>query len=176
MTRFQVRRAATAGIVLLTIVLGGCAVPPNERRRPAPPLSQQTLVEVEQVVKTIEVELASFVPDELTVAVEEKSRGSVMGCAPGGMSWGSSTIVRVAEQPDLRGVEVAVRSSWERAADFDIELTQGSTGDPRLVLRSAELGNYHFRQFDDKVQVLSFSTCFAYDAERDGRRWEIFAE
>ena len=34
----------------------------------------------------------------------------------------------------------------------------------------------YYRQFDDKVQVLSFSTCFAYDVERDGHRWEIAAE
>ena len=170
------RTAAVAGVVLLTIVLSGCAVPQFELRRPAPPLSQQTLVEVEQVVKAIEVELASFVPDEVTVAIEEKSRGSVMACAPGGVSWGSSTVVRVTEQPDLAGVEAAVRSRWARAGEFDIELTEASTGDPRLVLRSVELGNYYFRQFDDKVQVLSFSTCFAYDVERDGERWEIAAE
>ena len=174
--RVGARRAATAGVVLLAVVLGGCTVPPFELRRAAPPLSQQTLVEVEQVVKAIEVELASFVPDEVTIVIEEKSGGSVMGCAPGGMSWGSSTVVRVTEQPDLSDVAAAVRTGWARAGEFEIELTEASTGDPSLVLRSAEFGNYYFRQFDDKVQVLSFSTCFAYDAERDGHRWEIATE
>ncbi|TWX40976.1 hypothetical protein ES689_06205 [Frigoribacterium sp. ACAM 257] len=127
-------------------------------------------------MKAIEVELASFVPDEVTVVIEEKTRGSIMDCAPGGVSWGSSTVVRVTEQPDLGDVAAAVRAGWARTGEFEIELTEASTGDPSLVLRSAQLGNYYFRQFDDKVQVLSFSTCFAYDEERDGYPWEIAAE
>lgn len=140
------------------------------------PLSNQSLVEVQHVVKTIEVELASFVPDDVTIRVEEKAGGSISDCAPGGVSWGSSTIVRVVEQPDLGTVVDALMDGWSRADEFEIDLTETRKGEQRLVLRSAGLGSYHFRRFDDAVQVLSFSTCFAYDEERDGYAWEIFAE
>lgn len=139
-------------------------------------LSNESLLEVQHVVKTIEVELASFVPDDVTIRVEEKAGGSISDCAPGGVSWGSSTVVRVTEQPDLGNVVDAVEDEWARADEFEIDLSETPKGEQRLVLRSAELGNYHFRRFDDAVQVLSFSTCFAYDEERDGYAWEIFAE
>jgi hypothetical protein len=146
------------------------------REEVVPVLSQQTLVEIKTVVKEIEVEVASFVPGDVRVEIREKAGGSIMDCAPGGVTWGSSTLVVVTEQPDLRELEKTLRAEWHRAPDFEFELTKGSTGEPRLIMRSATLGNYYVHRRGDGLQVASFSTCFAYDPERDGYAWEIAAE
>jgi hypothetical protein len=151
-------------------------IQPDDTRPTVPVLSQQTLVEIKAVVKAIEMEVASFVPPDLAVSIEEKSSGSIMDCAPGGVSWGSSTAVVVTAQPDLGDLAKSLREGWPRAGDFEFELTKGSTGEPRLILRSKELGNYYVRRVEDVLQVASFSTCFAYDEERDGYAWEIAAE
>jgi hypothetical protein len=175
MTQFTRRARFVATIVILTSTVGGCAMAPLEGRT-EPVLSRQSLAEIKKVVKDIEVEVASFAPDELTVAMEEKPGGSISDCAPGGVSWGSSTSVVMTEPADLEELATALRAEWPRSRHFEIELTEGSTGAPRLALKSSEFGNYYVRLLDDGLQVLSFSTCFAYDEERDGYAWEIAAE
>ena len=159
------------------MALGGCGVERDGDERDAGPvLSQQTLAEVKIVVKEIEVEIAGHVPDSVRLGIHEKTQGALTGCAPGGAVWGSSTAVVVSEQPDLGDLEARLREDWSRAPDFEFELTRGSTGEPRLVLRSTVLGDYWVQRRESVLQVASFSTCFAYDAERDGYDWEIAAE
>jgi hypothetical protein len=165
----------TAGV--LVMALGGCGVGRNGVERDAGPVvSQQTLAEVKIVVKEIEVEIAGHVPDSVRLGIRQKTQGVLTGCSPGGAVWGSSTAVDVSEQPELGALEARLREDWSRAPDFEFELTRGSTGEPRLILRSTVLGNYWVQRREDVLQVASFSTCFAYDEERDGYAWEISAE
>jgi hypothetical protein len=174
-TKRSWRTAVVVGLVVT--VLGGCGMAHFVgREEVAPVLSRQTLAEVKVVVKEIEVEIASFVPEDVRVEIREKAGGSIMDCAPGGVTWGSSTFVVVTEQPDLHELEETLRAEWHRAPDFEFDLTKGSTGEPRLVLRSATSGNFYVHRRGDGLQVASFSTCFAYDPERDGYAWEIAAE
>jgi hypothetical protein len=167
--------AVTAGLAM--VMLGGCSTGQvGNGRDPGAVLSQETLAEVKIVVKEIELEIAGHVPDSVRLGIREKTQGALTECAPGGAVWGSSTVVDVSEQPDLGALEARLRADWPRAPDFDFELTRGSTDEPRLVLRSPELGNYWVQRREDVLQVASFSTCFDYDEERDGYDWEIGAE
>jgi len=174
------RAHVVRGVAVVAVVMtaaGGCSllrVPSGSG--PPRPLSQQTLDEVETDVKAIEQALIVFVPPELIAGPVESARGSILGCASGGASWGSHTSVPVMSQPDLDELARELQTTWDRAGEFDFDLTEASTGDPRLVLSSPTLGRYYVERVEDTLQVASFSTCFAYDAERDGHRWEIGAE
>ncbi|MBF4577955.1 hypothetical protein [Frigoribacterium sp. VKM Ac-2530] len=143
--------------------------------KPAPVVSQQTLAEIKPVVKAIEVEIASFVPVDLVIELQEKPGGSILDC-PGGVNWGSSTAVVMTEHLDLDQLERDLKAGWPRAADFEFERSEGPTGNPRLLLRSKSLGQYWVRRVEDGLQVMSFSACFAYDPLRDGYAWDIAAE
>jgi len=139
-------------------------------------LSPQPLSEIKLVVKGIEADIMSFVPEALIVDIEETPGGVLTGCAPGGASWGSNTSAIVTRQPDLGELVDDLRAGWSRADQFKFELTERATGEPRLVLRSEALGNYYVERIQEYLQVASFSTCFAYDEKRDGYAWEIAAE
>jgi len=164
-------------IALVMTATGGCSsLWSLSGSRPPVPLSQQTLVEVKADVKAIEQELIMFVPPELVDGPVESAGGSTLGCRTGGASWGSHTSVPVTSQPDLDEFASDLEATWDRAGEFDVDLTEASTGDPRLVLTSPSLGRYYVERVEEFLQVASFSTCFAYDVERDGERWEIAAE
>jgi hypothetical protein len=177
-----VRAAWTAGgaailAVVLTASLGGCSWRQAYNGAGArTQISQQTLAEIRVVVKEIEREVAAFVPPDLVTGEVESTSGSLTGCSPGAASWGSHTALPVSRPPAFRELADDLREHWSRAGDFDVELTEGSTGEPRLILRSPVLGNYYVEMIEEFLQVASFSTCFAYDAERDGYDWEIGAE
>jgi hypothetical protein len=169
------RPVAIVAAVIMT--LGGCSLinqPPGRAERA--PVSRETLAEIKLVVKGVEHEVAAFVPESLTAGSVESGGGSITDCAPGGVSWGSNTSVPVSSQPDYDDFTNELKEHWSRADEFDFELTEGSTGEPRLILRSPTLGNYYVERIQEFVQVASFSPCFAYDAERDGYAWEIAAE
>jgi hypothetical protein len=177
-----VKAVRTAGaVVTLAIVLvttiGGCSWHHASSGTGArSEISQQTMGEVKVVVKGIEQEVAAFVPPDLVTGEVESTDGSLTGCAPGAASWGSHTALPVSRPPAFRELADDLREHWSRVGDFDVELTEGSTGEPRLILRSPVLGNYYVEMIEEFLQVASFSTCFAYDAERDGYDWEIGAE
>lgn len=171
-----------AGLLVCSLILGGCVV--RERlleEEPAHAVSQQTLVEVQADVKAVEVEIATFVPESQRIEIREKPGGVISSCGAGGTSWGSSTTVVARVEPDLAQLNSDLERSWTRAADFSFELTTGSTGEPRLIIDSERLGTYIVEVYageadGDELRILSFSTCFAYDPERDGHPWEIAAE
>lgn len=166
-----------AGLVTCLLILGGVAM--NEELRstePARVLSQQTLAEVKVDVKAIEAEIAAVVPEPIRVEIRDKPGGVIMDCAPGGVSWGSSTRIITSEAPDLARLRDDLQREWSRAADFELTLTTGSTDEPRLIIDSDHLGSYIVDPYGHELQILSFSTCFAYDPERDGYAWEIAAE
>jgi len=169
-------RAATLAVVVVTS-LGGCStVGLSNSTSATPVVSQQTLAEIKPVVKGIEQEVAAFVPLGLVAGEVYSAGGSISDCAPGAVSWGSHTAVPVSRPPDLDELTAELRARWSRAGDFEVDLTEGSTQEPRLILRSPVLGDYYVEMIEESLQVASFSTCFAYDEERDGYAWEIFAE
>lgn len=168
--------AATLVVVVVTS-LGGCSTEGlSNGTSTTPVVSQQTLAEIKPVVKGIEQEVAAYVPPDLVAGEVDSAGGSISDCAPGAVSWGSHTAVPVSRPPDFDELTAELRARWSRAGDFEIELTEGSTQEPRLILRSPVLGDYYVEMIEESLQVASFSTCFAYDAERDGYDWEIGAE
>jgi hypothetical protein len=175
--RWSLRHIGTATAVLsIPFLIGSCTLMSTPQpERPAPVVSQQTLAEIKPVVKAIEVEIASFVPADLVIEIEEKPGGSILDC-PGGVNWGSSTAIVVTEQPDLDQLRTDLEAGWPRADDFEFERTEGPTGNPRLILRSESLGRYWVTRVEDVLQVASFSACFSYDPLRDGYAWQIAAE
>ena len=168
--------AATLAVALSTS-LGGCAWRhASDGSGVRTEISRQTLAEVRVVVKKIEEEVAAFVPPDLVTGEVESTTGSLTGCAPGAASWGSHTSMPVSRPPAFTAFTEDLREHWPRAGDFEFELTEGSTGEPRLILRSSALGNYYVEMIEEFLQVASFSTCFDYDEQRDGYDWEIGAE
>jgi hypothetical protein len=168
---------AAAGLVTCLLTLGGIAVSRELRTtEPARVLSQQTLADVKVDVKAIEAEIAALVPESVRTEIRKKSGGVIMNCAPGGVSWGSSTRVVLSGEPDLVRLRDDLEREWPRAAEFEFTSTTGSTDEPRLIIDSDRLGSYIIDPYGHELQILSFSTCFAYDPERDGYAWEIAAE
>lgn len=170
-------RGAVVLAVALVASLGGCTVEHTQNgARAAPVVSQQTLAEIKVVVKGIEHEVATLVPRELVTGENDSVGGSISDCAAGAVSWGSHTSVPVKRPPDFDELTADLLEHWPRAGDFEVDLTEGSTGEPRLILRNPALGNYYVEMIEEVLQVASVSACFAYDEERDGYAWEIAAE
>ena len=148
---------------------------PRAERTPVP-LSRQPLAEIKVDVKSIEADLASFVPAETVQAVEPSTAGSILTCSNGGASWASHTAVRVSEAPDFVAMAERVRSEWARAGEFTFDMW-GIKGDGSgFVLTGYAAQNYFVGMLGDVLMIDSFGPCFELVPERDGYPWDIRAE
>lgn len=146
-----------AVVVLCMSVLVGCTSPPAPT-----PENTVTLDEAKAEAQAMELEIATLIPPESVLSVDQKPKGVLLSCDGDQHSWNGSTTVTLVPGTNP---EVIVKDLESRMANDDrFESTNwiGPTGKFRVQLVSTKTAaNYIFGEGEGTTIVIdSGSPCF----------------
>jgi hypothetical protein len=111
----------------------------------------------------MELELAAFVPEEYVASIDQRQRGSLLGCdADGGQQWNGQTKVVLQGSPDTTSFVEAVVAEYEKRDPYTARLETTSDGVPSAHVLGPYGSGWLMTESVDKtsMEILSFSPCF----------------
>lgn len=167
----KIGRKAVLGFSLVTaMVLGGCT---SDATRPTEGPVDVSLVEVKEHSYAVEARIAHRLPGFSDDRFQPSDGGSTLGCSGGGLTWASSALLTVDDDPDFAEIERVVRDEFADDEAFRVEMSETSGGDPRLLVLGRHGEDHSVEMYMGYLKIYSFSPCFIHDPERDGWQWEL---
>ena len=145
-------------VVVCSAILGGCAFSAEQPSQE----SKVTLEEAKADAQAMELEIASLIPTDMLVNVDQKPTGVLLSCDETKHQWAGGSTVSLAPDTDVENLVKKMEARIAEDDRFDSRSWLGPTGGYNVQLMSTTSAEgYIFSEGEPgTVDINSFSECF----------------
>lgn len=155
----NVSRAITVWLVLLLAAgLTGCAASKEE-----PVLNDSlTWEDAKAETQAVELELASLVPSDVVVRVEQMEEGGLFSCDESQHNWSGATTITVKPGTEIEPIVRQIEAHYQDDARFATRNRLDIVGNFKVQLMSPKTAESYLVSEDDAdtIRIASVSACF----------------